>query len=160
MDTKWIEEFEELEETYNIFYFDNISNIKLNLIYVDENNSIEHLKKDNLTLSENNKILQNELIEVIIRGKNLNDKKFTLDKIWLYNITIEPENLDMFIKNTENYDFLNKITNLNDINIGNTINMFKDLNTLIIMFKPYKNKNNTTKKIRLVDKKTKKTKSK
>ena len=161
MDTKWIEEFEELEEKYNIFYYDEISNIKLNLIYLDENRNIKYFKKEKLELKEDNKISQKELIDTIIREKYFKNEKFSLYKIWLYNITIEPENIDTFIKNTTDYDFLKKITNLNDINIKNTINMFKNLNTLIILFKPSKNMQNTTKKIKLTTKKSNnKTKSK
>ena len=161
MDTKWIEEFEELEEKYNIFYYDEISNIELNLIYLDENRNIKYLKKKRLELKENNKISQKELIDTIIREKFFEGQRFSLDKLWLYNIEIEPENIDMFIKNTKDYDFLKKITNLNDINIKNTINMFKNLNSLIILFKPTKNMQNTTKKIKLTTKKSNnKTKSK
>ena len=45
LDTKWITEFEKDEEIYKDFYKDPIESIKIFLLYVDNNNSLFHIKK-------------------------------------------------------------------------------------------------------------------
>ena len=53
-DTSWMDVLEKEEEDYKSFYKENIDIVKIFYTYVDSNNKIYYVKKDNLF--ENNKI--------------------------------------------------------------------------------------------------------
>ena len=63
-DTSWMDVLEKEEEDYKSFYKENIDIVKIFYTYVDSNNKIYYVKKDNL-LIENNKINRDELIYIL-----------------------------------------------------------------------------------------------
>ena len=74
-DTSWMDILEKEEEDYKSFYKENIDIVKIFYTYVDSNNKIYYVKKDNL-LIENNKINRDELI-YILKKINKITKKIT-----------------------------------------------------------------------------------
>ena len=68
-----------------------------------------------------------------------------------YIITLEPEDIKNFLYDSENFNFLNLTKNIDAIYFEKTINMFQDLNDLILIFyektNEVKNINNATKKV-------------
>jgi len=72
-----------------------------------------------------------------------------------YNISLEPDEIKNYLKNGENKEYLTVIKNIDTVVFDKSINMFHDLNDLILIFyeksnelKPA-NSNNSTKKIYL-----------
>ena len=58
-----------------------------------------------------------------------------------YNIDIYPEDIPYFIKDPEQYDFLQSNSNIHDIKWKDSIDLFQDMNSLyIIYFEKSKNK--------------------
>ena len=53
MDDKWLNELEEEEEEYDIFYKDITDIIKVNYIYINDEKKIYHIKKENIDLDSN-----------------------------------------------------------------------------------------------------------
>ena len=53
MDDKWLDELEEEEEEYDIFYKDITDIIKVNYIYINDEKKIYHIKKENIDLDSN-----------------------------------------------------------------------------------------------------------
>ena len=44
--------YEDLESNYDIFYKENISNIKIYIFYINNKNILQKIKKDNLLLED------------------------------------------------------------------------------------------------------------
>ena len=51
-----------------------------------------------------------------------------------YNIDLAPQELSLYMRKEENFNFLSIRSNINDIKWDDTVNLFKDLNSLHILF--------------------------
>ena len=77
-----------------------------------------------------------------------NNKKHNLISILQYNIDLAPQELSLYMRKEENFNFLSIRSNINDIKWDDTVNLFKDLNSLHILFYESSNsRKNQTKKI-------------
>ena len=96
-----------------------------------------------------NKILdKTKLIFLLKNNKILNEKKHKLISILQYNIDLAPEDLGSYLKNQDNFNFLEVKSSLNELKWDDTITVFKDLNSLhIIYYEEKKKSSNNTKKI-------------
>ena len=137
---------EKQEEDYKSFYKENVDIVKIFYTYVDSDNKIYYVKKDNL-LIENNKINRNELIYILKKNKQNNKKNHKLISVLQYNIDLEPEEVLNYLKYKENYNFLTVVSKVNDILWNDTISIFKNLNSLHVIYyeEPVKKSNNTKK---------------
>lgn len=162
LDDKWIKEFENSDKLYKDFYKDNVYYINIHFIYVNKMNEIEKISNEQYLLSIPNILFHYELIKILKMYSVIQKTRYSLLSILRYNITISPDEITNFIKiNSDewNSNYISVIKNLNDIKFDKTINIFQDLNELIILFYEKnieQNKNNYTKKIQL-NKKHKKT---
>ena len=157
-DTSWMDILEKQEEDYKSFYKENVEIVKIFYTYVDSDNKIYYVKKDNL-LIENNKINRNELIYILKKNKQNNKKNHKLISVLQYNIDLEPEEVLNYLKYKENYNFLTVVSKVNDILWNDTISIFKNLNSLHVIYyeEPVK-KSNNTKKVYIRNKKLKRNK--
>jgi hypothetical protein len=160
LDTSWIEKFKKVENNYNIFYEEEVSNIKIYILYIDSNKTLQKIKQDNILLEKG--ILYKEyLLSYITKFQTDNDIQFKLLNILKYNISLESEYIEHFLKNntqdntqditqdiTQN-EYLSVIHNLDNIYFKKTINIFQDLNCLYFIFHqlPKKLKSSNTKKV-------------
>ena len=146
-DTSWMDLLEKEEEDYKSFYKENVDIVKIFYTYVDSDNKIYYVKKDNL-LIENNKINRDELIYILKKNKQNNNKNHKLISVLQYNIDLEPEDVLNYLKQKEKYNFLTIVSKINDILWNDTINIFKNLNSLhIVYYEEPKKKLSTTKKV-------------
>ena len=76
-----------------------------------------------------------------------------------YNITINPEDINFFLKDNDFNQFLSVEKNIDSIKWQDTITLFQDLNSIIFIYNEKVPSFNTTKKIR-IGKKRRKTKRK
>ena len=145
-DTSWMDILEKQEEDYKSFYKENVDIVKIFYTYVDSDNKIYYVKKENL-LIENNKINRNELIYILKKNKQNNKKNHKLISVLQYNIDLEPEEVLNYLKYKENYNFLTVVSKVNDILWNDTISIFKNLNSLHVIYyeEPVKKSNNTKK---------------
>ena len=145
-DTSWMDILEEEEKDYKSFYKENVDIIKIFFTYVDANNNIYNVKKDNL-LIENNKITREELIYLLKKNKINNNKNHKLISVLQYNIDLEPEEVLSYLKNKEKYNFLTIVSKVDNILWNDTINIFKNLNSLHIVYyeEPIRKSSNTKK---------------
>ena len=157
-DTSWMDVLEKEEEDYKSFYKENIDIVKIFYTYVDSNNKIYYVKKDNL-LIENNKINRDELIYILKKNKQNNKKNHKLISVLQYNIDLEPEEVLNYLKYKENYNFLTVVSKVNDILWNDTISIFKNLNSLhIVYYEEQGKKSSNTKKVYIRNKKLKRNK--
>lgn len=144
----------------SIFQETDATTLNISYIYVSATKSIERIKKQKIKLQTPTLLSKEELLTIIQRNRIINQEKYKLLSITLYNLDINQDELNEYMQDYEDitYDnkFLTTFSHITDICIKNTLNMFDDLNTLyIIYYKKDKTPQNTTKKIYMSNIKTK-----
>ena len=146
LDDFWIKDFELSENEYKHFYKEDITFVKLNFIYINNDNCIEKMKEENYFFKLNNFLSREEILTIIKKNNIENNIHYSLLSILKYNINIDPIHLKNFFKNKSN--FLTSIKNIDSITFQPTISLFHDLNNIFILFYPKLNSSHTiTKKI-------------
>lgn len=157
LDDSWIEEIENEDKLYSTFYTEENEIVKLIFIYINKYNEIYHLKKDNVIL-DNGVLDKTKLIFLLKKNKMFNSIDHKLISILQYNIDLKPEELSLYLKNDDKFNFLSIKSTLSEMKWDDTIHFFKNLNSLhIIYYDNSKQSKSTTKKIYI--KKTSKRKS-
>lgn len=158
LDTRWIQEFELIDDNYKQFYNEVVDDIKICSIYVDKNNEIENIKQDTLELSRENLITKEEMIKIIKQNSITQKKRYTLLSLLKYNFDLSASNVVHYLKQKQQQPkpilddtYLTLVKNIDDIPLNNTINMMQDLNTIFVLFyeKQQSSCNSTTKKVYL-----------
>jgi hypothetical protein len=151
LDTRWIQEFESVDNNYKQFYNEVVGDIKICSIYVDKNNNIENIKQEILELSRENLITKEEIIKIIKQNSITHNKRYTLLSLLKYNIDLEASNVVHYLKQRQQLKtdaYLTLVKNIDNIPLNNTINMMQDLNSIFILFyEKNMTSNNTTKKV-------------
>ena len=147
LDTDWITKFEKIDNSYNIFYLDDVNSIKVKCVYINKENEIEKMKEENMMLGKPNYLSREEVMGII---KHNIHGRYGLLSILKYNINLDPANVKSFVT-TRQYEetFLTTIKNIDAITWDMTISMFQDLNEVIFFFyeKTGSHSNNVTRKI-------------
>ena len=159
LDNLWINEFEKTDKLYETFYKDNIYYLTIYFIYVNKDENIEKIKEEVFLLNDPNFISREEVIGILKRNIFINEIKYSLLSILKYNISLNPQDIELFLKSNDldlSSDYLTVIKNIDDIYFEKYINMFQDLNNLFIIYyeknkeiEDLKRLNNSTKKIYL-----------
>lgn len=157
LDTKWIDDFDKLDNEYKSYYKEDLSFIKIHSIYINFENEIEKFVEEKLLLKTPSTIMKQEVLGLIKKNMYSNNNKYKLLSILKFNIDIEPYNLKYFLKytnaNTNKKDivnignqFLHINKNIDDIYFEKSISMFHDINDLIFIYynnSPFVINNNT-----------------
>jgi hypothetical protein len=130
----WIKEFEKTDKLYQDFYKDDLYYINLKFIYINKFSEIERIKNENFLMSSPNYITREEMIGILKSNSKENDITYSLLSILRYTINLEPEDIKNFLNNSNEFNFLNVNKNIDAIKFEKTINMFQDLNDLILIF--------------------------
>ena len=147
MDEEWITQIEQEEKEYNSFYKEENETVELVYIYINKENKIYYVKKD-MAVLENKTLDKTKLLFLLKNNKKYNNKQHKLISILQYNIDLSPQELSLYLKNEDNFNFLSIKSNLTDLKWDDTINLFKDMNSLhIIYYEESKSKKGNTKKI-------------
>jgi hypothetical protein len=155
LDDDWINNFENTDKLYKDFYKDDLYYVNLRVVYVNRDNEIDKLKQESFLMSKPNHITREEILEILKKNSIDNDKKYSLLSILKYNIILEPNDVKFYLNDKNTQEYLSVIKNIDEVAFNKSINMFHDLNDLILIFyeksqelkKP--DANNTTKKIYL-----------
>jgi len=155
LDDSWITEIEEEEKMYNDFYKEENEAIEIVYVYINKENKIYYVRKENVLLSDK-KLDKIQLIFLLKKNKVYNNTKHKLISILQYNIDLSPEELGLYLKNKESYNFLSVKSSLSELKWDDSINLFKDLNSLhIIYYEENGGSKSNTKKIYIKDTKKK-----
>jgi len=134
LDDEWIKNYEKTDKLYNDFYKDDVYYINLRVIYINRENEIDKIKYQSLLMRYPNKILQEEMIELLKKNSIDNETRYSLLSILRYNINLEPDEIKNYLLSGENKEYLSVIKNIDTVTYEKTINMFQDLNDLILIF--------------------------
>jgi hypothetical protein len=127
-----------------LFYKDNIKIINIIFIYLETKNnesSIIHVKKNKRKI--NSFLSENELFNLIINNKNLQNNTYVVSTVFKYNFTINPNEL---LKNGEKRKiFLHEHTTNFPIYFNPSIKIFENLNSLYFIMEKRKSTKSTIK---------------
>jgi hypothetical protein len=138
LDDKWIQDFEKNDKMYEDFYLEDVYYTDIHFVYVDRHNNIENMTEESFLMSNKNEITKDEITRILKRSTLKNNKKYSLLDVLKCNITLKPEDINVFISNSNVDDYFGKFVNTaetnNAITFEKTINMFQDLNDLLFIF--------------------------
>ena len=142
LDSKWIDDFQSQDKEYEKYYKNDLHHIKLHCIYVNVNNEIERIKKEEVHLRSVNYVSREEIIGILKRNSICNNKRYSVLSILKYNIDIEPSDVPFFLmdrsssssSSSSSNTFLTSIKNIDAIPLNQSINMFSNLNNLFIVY--------------------------
>jgi hypothetical protein len=138
LDNKWLIDFVNTDKLYQDYYKDDNYYSNIHFIYINKNNEIEKIKQDFFYMSKPNYILRDEIIGILKKNSIDNKVRYTLLSILKFNITIDPTDIKHFLIKKDigyyNNKFFTLIKNIDTIVFEKTINMFQDLNDIIIIF--------------------------
>ena len=113
LDTTWIDDYEDIEKKYEMFYKENISSMNVIMIYVNHRLEIEKISQRDLELKTYNLISKDEMLEIINQNSCVGDMKYKLLSLLTYNINITHNELKGFlesdIENSCRDDFLHSL---------------------------------------------------
>jgi hypothetical protein len=133
-DDTWINNFESEDDKYKIFYIDEMSNIKVNCLYINKNKELEKITEKYINLKTNNKLEKGELIKLIKDNEKIDKDRYKLISILIYNFNLENTELKNFLKDNKDYDLLKKLNNIDDYMFDESIKYFQKLNNIFIIF--------------------------
>lgn len=137
LDTTWIERFEEMEKDYNNYYKEDLSFIRVNYIYVNKNSEIINISEEKYLFKKPGILYKEELIGLIKRHTVHNSIKYSLLSLLKFIIDFEPIHLKTFIRTPDKNvgtQFLQSLSNIDNIVFEKSITLFHDINNLYIIF--------------------------
>ena len=152
----WINKFDNMDKLYEDFYKDDLYYTNLKFIYINRNNEIEKINQESFLMTTPNKILREEILQILKKSLIDNNRKYSLLSILKYNVTLDVDDIKNYLLySNENKDFLTIVKHIDEITYEKTISMLQDLNDLIFLFYEKSKEiqkadpNSSTKKIRL-----------
>jgi hypothetical protein len=135
LDNDWINEFEKIDKDYQDFYNEDLQFLKIHSIYISQQNQIEQIKEEKLFFNDCPNKISREYLLGILKNNAFNcGKRYSILSILKYNINLQSSDIKDYIRTKEPQSFLSLIKNIDDIVFEQTINMFQDLNDLILVF--------------------------
>ena len=132
---------------YKMFELKKNTALKVLIAYVKDNEII-NIKKEKVNLKEKNMLSKEELADLLIKNKTLDNDNYNSYKIMNFNLNLEAEGLENFLEDEmlkeEDTTFTNNYSNLVDVNLDDSINMFQDLNMIMIILQKRKPSRNHT----------------
>jgi uncharacterized protein involved in tolerance to divalent cations len=135
LDISWLRNFDKIDNEYKMFYSEEISFINIHSIYLD-NNEIIKLKEEKIILKTFGILQKEELLSLIKYNSFLNKIKYSLLSILKFDVNLEPAHLKTFLNNksSNGQEYLQLITNLDNIKFGKSISIFHDINEILLIF--------------------------
>lgn len=155
LDDDWINNFETTDKLYKDFYKDDIYYINLRVIYLNRTNEIDKIKQETFLMSSPNIVSREEMLDILKKNAIDNNKRYSLISILKYNINLDTDEVKHYLQNSEMPNYLFIVKNIDTIKFEKSINMFHDMNDLILVFYEKSNEikskdtNNSTRKIYL-----------
>lgn len=147
LDTNWIEEFEKIDNQYEIFYNEDVSFISFHYVYIDRFNTVQTMKEEKLFMEKKNMLSRDELIRILKKNSFHNDIRYNVLSILKYNLDVNPGDVEHFLSSNNSTSYLSIIKNIDSIPFEKTITMFQDLNDIIILFNEKCKSRDKTKRI-------------
>ena len=154
---EWIEKLKQAEKGYNDFYKEPVTSITLFFLYINNKKELEHVHTD-ICLLDNGWLKRENIISYIKNYEILYTIKYKLLSLLHYNIDLNPNEIEDFMREDNNGRFMKSEKYLNDLHYADSIHMFQDLNALYFIFIEDKISTNQTKRVIILSSPNNKTK--
>ena len=140
LDISWVAEHEKENSIDKNYHREPIQNISMQFIYVDFSGKVEKIIPEMFSIGENKKISKEHILQIIQTKRSISlTKKYKIIDILLYNVILEPENIQEYAK-SENFrelssGFFKQCSLFNDIILDDSIFIFHKVNSLYFIFK-------------------------
>ena len=134
MNVDWIEEYEDEEKYYTMFYPEKTSEIKVNMLYVNKTNELEKIREKMIYLERENEIKKEDLIKLITENNRIDKVKYKLISIMIYNVTLTHSEMKHFLISPDKYDFITSLRNIEDCQLQPSVSCLQELNNVYILF--------------------------
>lgn len=135
LDDEWIHKFDRVDELYKDFYKDDVYYVGLKILYVNRGKDIEKIKESTFLMSTPNCITREEILQILKEASIEDNKRYTLLSILKYNIVLGPEEIKHYLLHPYSEEtYMKNIKHIDAIYFERTVNMFQDLNDLILIF--------------------------
>jgi hypothetical protein len=130
----WINNFENTDRLYQDFYKDDLYYTNLKIVYLNRNNEIDKIKQESFLMSKPNYISREEILGILKKSINDDGRNYSLLSILRYNFKLDPDDIKLFLLNKVEDNSLDIVKNIDAVTFEKSINMFHDLNDLILIF--------------------------
>ena len=145
----FIKEFKLLEKDYTDFYNEDVNTIKICYLYINENNEIYYIKSE-YELLYNSCLTKERMLFLIKKNQYNSCNRHKLTGILKFNIDFHYSEINNFIFDKLDNNFLIPLKIIDDIKFNKTISFLHDLNCIIFIFSNnIPQIHNTTKKINI-----------
>jgi hypothetical protein len=151
LDMTWATNFLEEDAKYADFYEENVTFVKLRVVYVDKNSEIVKVKQEMMQLLSPNRVSKEELLYIIKTNRMHEDKYYNTLSVAKFNIDLSASDLKSFLKSTKTHlgeIYLSASNEVDTIIFNKTIGALQHLNELLIIFYNMKPNMNVTKRIK------------
>jgi hypothetical protein len=141
LDISWIDKHERMNNIHKNYQREPMDSIKMCYIYVNLDSEIEKVVCENETLvqmdSSNTCIIPKERVLQIVQNKKMLNAslKYSIETILLYNVSIEPENIQKYVNSENSIPFLKIYPIVDEILIQPSIFIFHEINCIYFIFK-------------------------
>jgi hypothetical protein len=142
IDVSWIEQFEKEEYKYAMFYPEKIKELTVSILYINGRKELEKISVKKMKLEKHNEIQKNDLLALIKQHDKLDNIKYKILSILVYNFTLQNDELKSFLKNSGKYDFMTNLKQIDTYQLESSIECISDINNLYILF--YQDSSNTS----------------
>jgi hypothetical protein len=134
IDTLWHEHFKAAEYTYNQFYREPVTTVRLYLLYVNQGDLIA-VKRAPSIPAENGWVKRDRVMALLKHYQTRGSVKYKLHSVLRHNIDLQPEDIATYVHTTAPPgQFLTAVKYLDDIHYADSIPLFHDLNALYFMY--------------------------
>ena len=133
LDISWIDKHERMNNIHKNYQREPMDSVKMCYIYVNLDSEIEKVIYESEILSKidssNNCIIPKERVLQIVQNKKILNAslKYTIDTILVYNVSIEPENIQKYVNSENVLPFLQVYPIIDEIRLGSSIFIFKQI---------------------------------
>lgn len=166
LDLSWLNDIERFTNIEQLYGKTIMNEINAKILYINLENTLIHIDSEICKLEYKNEksIYSMENILLLVQSKKKRENNnYRLSEILLYNIVLEPENLQTYSKTTQNLDnkstYLKNISTIDEIIVEPSIIIFHKINTIYFILKEMNEQSNTKPKLKIegiIEKKTKK----
>lgn len=135
-DIKNLDDIENIDEDidYDIFFTPLLNQkLKTYFIYTNTNNEIEKINQSTIDITDDT-ITKSLLLSLIKKNKKINNIKYNLSSILVYNIHIGPSEIYNFIKNPKDYKCFYNLKKIETFQIKPTIEFLQTYNGLYFIY--------------------------
>lgn len=143
LDLSWLNDEEKFTNIEHLEDKIVMNEIQVKIMYIDSKNTLIHTETEICKLeiescNEKESIFPKDKLLLLIQSKKKRDqKRYRISELLLYNINLEPENLQNYSKQNGfscNENYLKRLSIIDNIRIPSSILIFHTINTLYLIF--------------------------